>query len=1281
MIAIMLFGTLTAFAEAIDNTVQNETGALEQMENKEVIADEYLENDEDKVASEAEENPSEETGRMLDGVPVASVKGMQLMAAGTSNATVTNGVAKKVTFEYYDSVYGKTYTICTEKGITEQTLSFCARHDKNTPPAGTKFNNIIYYSPTSTDSTVKMVRKILWYGYGGPKNELGTGNKNYLKTELALSYARGYEDGVPVGALKTETKNWINSLKSKAAPPSNFYVYRGVCGGDLQDLAFWKFNPSGKLRIRKTANPSSATAAMGYVLTGAEYGVYASKTGSRLATLKTTSTGYTSYTSFDLGGKLEKTFYIKELKAPKNFKLREGWFSITIKNQGEHTATLYNSIEYPKMKLIKESTDTALTDANDIYNFNGAEFKVYTNKACTGTPVGKFTTKQTTDAAGHKIGVSTNTISNLLPGTYWVKETKAPSFMEISDEIKEVRLTTDYIDTPQLVEFEDVPNPLDPFYILKLDKDTGLSKAQGKGSLENAIFEITWTKDGSTPALVDSVDTIVWRYKTDINGQISFEREDQCIYSSFEALGGDKFPWRTPNGNPSLIKGAMTVREITPPLGYLLNPETKSFSIGDTTETTYARIEDEIIKGDISFKKINQKTRLPMDGIKFDIISKTTGDVVMTLTTDENGEATTVSEERPNGSLPYDDYILREAEVPIGYLPLEDYEFSIETDKQHIEDLVFENIPAEIKTNAHALDTGLNLTMPSEQVTIIDVVSYKNLIIGDEYTLKGVLMNKETGEPLLDENGDPYTAEKTFEAPSKDGTIELEYTIDARSLAGKSIVVFEDLYTQDVKVATHSDLEDAEQTITFLDPKISTTLVDNMGRKASVGKKNTALKDKVEYTGLLAGFDYILIGVLYDAETGQMLDIGNTSYVDDADIGDTSLTDAERYALIDKPVIAEKRFTAINETGEETVEFSFDAHKLNGRKIVCYEYLYMVAKDRNGEDAEKLIAEHTDLTDEGQTIDFVNPKIGTSATDEIGRKITVAKKNTVLIDTVKYTGLAEGSEYMLIGMLYDAETGERLEIPLKAEKRFTPSAENGTVDVTFTFDGHKLFGKKVVCYEYLYIIDIDNEGKEESTLVAQHTDINDEKQMIDFAIPTIHTVATDEKGQKTTVAKKVTTIVDTVSYTGLSKDIKYVLTGELYDVEAGIEAGPVATARKVFTPSSEDGTASVVFTFDAEGLDGKKLVCFEHLYIESTNELVAEHTDINDTEQTISFFNIGTIDIDDNVLYRQDGKLILPVPLTGDENELMLFILLLISATSIAGIMLIQGIEKARRKE
>lgn len=99
-------------------------------------------------------------------------------------------------------------------------------------------------------------------------------------------------------------------------------------------------------------------------------------------------------------------------------------------------------------------------------------------------------------------------------------------------------------------------------------------------------------------------------------------------------------------------------------------------------------------------------------------------------------------------------------------------------------------------------------------VTIQDKVLYKDFIVGKTYVVKGKLMDKSTNKPFV-VDGKEVTAEHTFIAKEANGAITLDFTFDATGLEGKEIVVFEDLYQNDVLVATHSDIQDKGQTVTF----------------------------------------------------------------------------------------------------------------------------------------------------------------------------------------------------------------------------------------------------------------------------------------------------------------------------------------------------------------------------------------------------------------------------------------------------------------------------------
>ena len=106
---------------------------------------------------------------------------------------------------------------------------------------------------------------------------------------------------------------------------------------------------------------------------------------------------------------------------------------------------------------------------------------------------------------------------------------------------------------------------------------------------------------------------------------------------------------------------------------------------------------------------------------------------------------------------------------------------------------------------------GQHTADPTGEITIVDVVEYTGLTPGETYTISGVLMDKATGEPLL-VDGAEVAAEVEFIPEESAGTVELTYTLNASTLAGATIVVFETLYSDGVEIAAHTDINDENQT-------------------------------------------------------------------------------------------------------------------------------------------------------------------------------------------------------------------------------------------------------------------------------------------------------------------------------------------------------------------------------------------------------------------------------------------------------------------------------------
>ena len=369
---------------------------------------------------------------------------------------------------------------------------------------------------------------------------------------------------------------------------------------------------------------------------------------------------------------------------------------------------------------------------------------------------------------------------------------------------------------------------------------------------------------------------------------------------------------------------------------------------------------------------------------------------------------------------------------------------------------------SQIKTTAKDQDTGTQEAVPKRDMTIVDTVTYTDLIVGKEYTVKGTLMDKSTGEPLIID-GKSVTAERTFTPEKKDGSIDIEFTFDAGALKGHAIVVFEKLYIYGTEVAAHEDITDKGQTVEFPDSQIKTTAKDqDTGTQEAVPKKDMTIVDTVTYTDLIVGKEYTVKGTLMDKSTGEPLVIN------------------------EKNVTAEKTFIPDKKDGSIDIEFTFDAGVLKGHAVVVFEKLYI-----NGTE----VAAHEDISDKGQTVEFPDSQIQTTAKDkDTGTQEAVAKKDVTIVDTVTYKDLIVGKEYTVKGTLMDKSTGEPLVINGKnvtAEKTFTPDKKEGSIDIEFTFDASNLNGKEIVVFEKLFA---------GGTEVASHEDLNDRGQTVKIKV-------------------------------------------------------------------------------------------------------------------------------------------------------------------------------------
>lgn len=482
--------------------------------------------------------------------------------------------------------------------------------------------------------------------------------------------------------------------------------------------------------------------------------------------------------------------------------------------------------------------------------------------------------------------------------------------------------------------------------------------------------------------------------------------------------------------------GQIKVQEISSPLGYRLDPIVHIYNVAPHEVTSVefelepADFTEEVMKGQIALHKQYETLDEPADeqGAEFDVYLKSAGSFDAAKETERDHITTGADGMATTKLLPYGTYVVHQTKGGNGRQLVSDFDVSISEDgKVYSYDLV------NVQKNAQ-----LKIVKTSED-GVIEGIKFRVTRLEDSYSAEYV--TNAAGE-ILTETLPIYA--------DKDGANKYQYRV-------------EELDTEETFGYQLPD----SQTVELSEGEIASVSFHNkpieIGTKATVeGEKEVdpldkvTLTDTVSYTGLVPGKEYKVTGVLMDKKTGEKLLVNG------------------------KEITAETTFIAETKNGSVDVTFIFDATGLHGKEIVVFEDLYR---------ENVLLATHTDINDEGQTVKIKNPEIGTKATAD-GKKEITADKITIT-DVVSYKDLTPGKEYKLTGVLMNKATNDKLLIDGKeitAEATFTPKATTGEVEMTFAFDARELTVEtEVVVFETLY-----RDGIE----IAVHADIEDEGQTV-----------------------------------------------------------------------------------------------------------------------------------------------------------------------------------------
>ena len=332
---------------------------------------------------------------------------------------------------------------------------------------------------------------------------------------------------------------------------------------------------------------------------------------------------------------------------------------------------------------------------------------------------------------------------------------------------------------------------------VKVDKDDTNKKLSG------AVFEI-WSAKESGEWTVEP-DSKLGTYTTDANGHfianldygIYFWREVQAP-AGYAPEDYDYHSFR-------VIKGVPQYQFV---IGNVKTPPPPDRPGGPTYQ--------------IELKKVDKETRESLAGAEFELWSAKLAEdgitlvpdaklVTKNLVTGQYGIArVTVSHKGK--------FFYREVKAPTGYEADTDFHLiDTSTTVDLITRVEVENEKTTepfIHTSAAGIE-GLKEIPVGTRSVIVDTVTYYNLIPGKTYTMKGTIMDHETGRAIM-VGGKKVTQEKNFTPAEPNGTVTLKFTFDAGDFAGKKLVVYERLYLNGELIAKHTDIGDENQTVKMI---------------------------------------------------------------------------------------------------------------------------------------------------------------------------------------------------------------------------------------------------------------------------------------------------------------------------------------------------------------------------------------------------------------------------------------------------------------------------------
>lgn len=615
----------------------------------------------------------------------------------------------------------------------------------------------------------------------------------------------------------------------------------------------------GKIRVKKT------DAETGNGLSGAEFEIRAKediitpdgtvkvKAGTVVDTIKTSDKGTAETKELYLG-----KYEVQETKAPEGYLLNTQKYPVELIYADQETEIVYGDVTVPD-ELAKGQIEILKKDEETGNLLSGAEFTVTAAEDIT-TPDGTLRAEKGTVV--DTIVTDTTGIAKskeLYLGKYVVKETKQPIGFIRPNQTWDVELK--YADQKTELVKENLTIKNQPTEIIIDKKETGTDKP-----LEGVKFVI-WNKDKEDP--IDPGMQHKEIYTTDANGKIRLLYLEPGNYAvaEVESIPGyawdDKIIYEFTITEDGRVDGEVSH---TIPVGNDRTEITETNAINVSTGTQDAYAVDLTVIDTVSMVNLmpNREYKLQLiladakTGEPLKVKDQPSGDL---LTTEKTFTADT-SKMDVDMQIEFDASPFAGRTIVVyEYLYQDGVEISKHEDPNDKKQQLYVKDKLKLNTTAIDLISGTHEAIAKKDVTIRDNVDHFGLIAGQEYVLKGILMDQTTGKPLVI-NGKQITAEKSVQIETADGTVPIDFTLDASELNNRSIVVYEYLYHNGQLIASHEDITDEDQTITFKVGSLKPILPPNKGGGLLSALKTGDFSDITPFAIALIGTGAIILSIV-----------------------------------------------------------------------------------------------------------------------------------------------------------------------------------------------------------------------------------------------------------------------------------------------------------------------------------------------------------------------------------------------------------------------------------